>query len=128
MKVVAMQSREFYLRKRFYDDRHFPYGFSRSGDFTVSEVAELEKFGNLFKALVDGQVSDPTEEDQHFLQVMQGETPASTLAEKAWLKYLKCCNRSPVWLTTRRAANDAEDDFVDDEDTIDDDYDEALEA
>jgi hypothetical protein len=33
-----------------------------------------------------------------------------------------------VWLTTRRAANDVEDDFVDDEDTIDDDYDEALEA
>jgi hypothetical protein len=123
-----MQPREFYLRKRFFDDRHFPYGFSRSGDFTVSEVAQLEKYGNLFKALTDGQVSDPTDEDRHFLQVMQGEVPAETLAEKAWLKYLKCCNRSPVWLTTRRAANDVEDDFVDDEDTIDDDYDEALEA
>ncbi len=129
-----MQSRSYYLGRRYSDVKHFRYGFSRSGDFVYSEVGHLEKYGSLFKALTDGLVSDPNEEDEHFLKMLKGEVPADTPAEKTWLKYLKRCNRAPVWLTTRRAILDGEQDFEpsDGEDTDisddDDDFDDAMEA
>ncbi len=123
-----MQSREGFLNRRFFDDQHYPYGFSRSGDFTLSEVECLEKYGNLFRALSAGMVQDMTPEDEHFVQVVRGEVEPETLAEKAWLKYLKRSNRAPVWLTTRRIVDDSDVDYDDGDNDLDDDYDERLEA
>ncbi|NVJ48923.1 MAG: DUF413 domain-containing protein [Gammaproteobacteria bacterium] len=123
-----MQTRASFLNRRYFDDKHFPYGFSRSGDFTFEEVKELESKGVLFRALSAGLVEDVDESDQHFLSVMAGKTPATTLAEKAWLKYLQRCNRAPVWLTTRRLADEADIEFEVDEDEVSDDFDEAVEA
>ncbi|PWK45379.1 DUF413 domain-containing protein [Pleionea mediterranea] len=112
-----MQSRDYYLSRRFFDDKHYPYGFSRSGDFTLSEVQALEKHGVLFQALMEAKVLDTNEEDKLFIKVMKGKKQPQTLAQKAWLKYLKCSKRAPVWLTTRKlgASNDqlysVDDDF-----------------
>ncbi len=123
-----MNARDFYLSRRFFDDQNFPYGFSRSGDFTVAEVKHLEQYGMLFKALTEGNVLNPSDEDSHFLQVISGEIQAETVAEKAWLKYLKRCNRTPVWLTTRRIGSfdQEDDDSINDDDfevELDDDID-----
>jgi len=123
-----MQSREFFVNRRFFDDKHFPYGFSRSGDFTFDEVKVLESHGVLFRALSAGMVGDANDDDQHFLDVMAGKTPASSLAEKAWLKYLQRCNRAPVWLTTRRLADEVDIEFETDDGEVDDDFEEAVEA
>lgn len=124
-----MQTRESFIRRRFFDDLHFPYGFSRSGDFTFQEVQQLESHGVLFRALTAGLVTDPNEQDKHFLEVLEGKTPADTPAEKAWLKYLQRCNRAPVWLTTRRMAEDNIVEYEsDDEEEVSDDFDEAIEA
>ncbi len=124
-----MPSRDSYLQKRFFDDKHFPYGFSRSGDFSLSEVKTLEQNGHLCKALTDGVVDDLTAEDQQFLQVMAGKAEAESPIEKVWLKYLKRCNRAPVWLTTRRESQQeltAADDYDDDFEDMGDDFEEAV--
>jgi len=124
-----MQTREYYLSRRFIDNKHFPYGFSRSGDFTIREVIELERFGSLYKALSEGTVINPSEDDELFLKVIAGEVESVQPEHKVWLKYLKRCKRAPVWLTTRR--NEPWDDLEaqnDDGESFDYDYDEALEA
>ncbi|WP_144393125.1 DUF413 domain-containing protein [Pleionea sediminis] len=122
-----MQTRESFLSRRFFDDQHYPYGFSRSGDFTIAEVDCLEQNGNLFRALMAGLVQNTTEEDEQFIRVVRGEVEAETLAEKTWIKYLKRSNRAPVWLTTRRIVEDDSEFDVSDDD-LDDTFDEALEA
>ncbi|MEP1740682.1 MAG: DUF413 domain-containing protein [Kangiellaceae bacterium] len=92
------QTREFFLAKRFYDKQKFPYSFSRSGDFTIFESNLLERFGSLFLALQQGQVSNPNKEDKHFLKVVQGKQDAQTLEEKVWMKYLRIKARCQIWL------------------------------
>ena len=35
----------FICQRKFYDDVHFPRGFSRCGDFTTKEAGILENYG-----------------------------------------------------------------------------------
>tara|TARA_B100002049_G_C15802116_1_gene259284 strand:- start:120 stop:479 length:360 start_codon:yes stop_codon:yes gene_type:complete len=116
-----MQSRDYFLSRRFFDDKHYPYGFSRSGDFTLSEVQALESNGVLFQALMESKVMDTNDEDKLFIKVVKGKKQPQSLAHKAWLKYLKFSKRAPVWLTTRKlgASNDHQFDIDDDFDLDD---------
>lgn len=80
-------SGSFATNRRFYDDKHFPRGFSRSGVFTIKEAELLENFGHAFKEL-DEHLREPNDEvEQHFAAVCHGESEAQTLEEKTWLKF-----------------------------------------
>jgi len=87
-----MQTREFWLGKRFEDRKKFPYGFSRSGDFTIKQSEILEKYGYLMSALVAGDVSDPNEEDKAFLEALEKWPDTDHPWAKIWHKY-KSINR-----------------------------------
>ncbi len=122
------QTREFYLAKRFYDKQKFPYNFSRSGDFTIFEANLLERFGSLFTALQQGLVSNPNDDDKHFLQVVQGQVPAESLEEKIWMKYLRIKSRSQIWLVDQekvqssQVSSDNDDSYdIDDDNDFDND-------
>lgn len=93
-----MSTRESFLQKRFNDVKNFPYGFSRSGDFSFAEAQLLEKYGHLCQALLNGEVSDLTEEDKHFILAVKGETAPNAQIEYTWLKYLKVTKRDHVVL------------------------------
>ncbi len=82
-------SQAFACEKRFYDDANFPRGFKRSGNFTLTEAELLEAHGALLKQLYNHDVQPANELQKHFLSVMNGETPAINMLEKAWLKYIK---------------------------------------
>ena len=45
-------SREKLINRPFADKKHYPYGFARSGDFSISESKLLQAHGSLFAALV----------------------------------------------------------------------------
>ena len=45
----------FVAKRRFFDDRNFPKGFTRSGRFTLAEGNLLEKHGAAMQELEDGQ-------------------------------------------------------------------------
>ncbi|RTE85699.1 MULTISPECIES: DUF413 domain-containing protein [Gammaproteobacteria] len=93
---MATQTRELLLRKPFNDFRNYPYGFARSGDFSIRESDALLHYGCLITALLAGDVMPETQEDQALLAVAKGEKPAETDVEKAWAKYQGRINRPKV--------------------------------
>ena len=77
----------FVANRRFFDDRNFPKGFTRSGRFTLAEGNMLEKHGVAMQELEQGSRAQVNDEETRFVQVCKGEAEASTLYEKTWLKY-----------------------------------------
>lgn len=90
---MATLSREALLTRMFSDAKHYPYGFSRSGDFSINESKALAQYGCLIAALVDGHLAPSCDEDHAFLQAAFAERPPQNNAERAWLKYQQRINR-----------------------------------
>ncbi|MCC5854265.1 MAG: DUF413 domain-containing protein [Idiomarina sp.] len=93
---MATVTRDTLLRKPFNDFRNYPYGFSRSGDFSIRESDVLLHYGCLITALVNGELAPETDEDKALLAVATGAKEAETVVEKAWVKYLGRINRPKV--------------------------------
>lgn len=47
----------FTTTSRFFDNKHYPRGFSRHGDFTIKEAQMLERYGFAFNELDSENVS-----------------------------------------------------------------------
>jgi len=74
--------------KSFRDDKHFPHGFSRSGNFSRLEAELLTRGGKVASALACGELSPACETHSHLLEVCRGERDAETEFERVWLKYV----------------------------------------
>ncbi|WAJ69938.1 DUF413 domain-containing protein [Catenovulum adriaticum] len=82
------------LLSRIYDDpKNYPYGFRRSGDFSITESDALSRYGCLLNALYKGEIDPSDEQDHRFLSIMRGDTQATKTEELAWLKYQSRLNR-----------------------------------
>lgn len=90
---MAELSREQLTKRPFLDKKHYPYGFGRSGDFSISESKLLQTHGSLFAALVDGKIAPQDDNEQQYLESALGHRPPQTPQEKAWLKYQARINR-----------------------------------
>ncbi|MBY5992977.1 DUF413 domain-containing protein [Ferrimonas balearica] len=78
----------FSCTQKFFDTRHFPRGFRRSGAFTINEADLLERYGQALQALASGTRPPQTDEEQHFVDFVQGRTEGHTPMERLWAKYL----------------------------------------
>jgi len=105
---------EFTCSRAFYDNKHYPHGFSRSGDFTLKEAQGLTRYGVLLNNLMEGRLVPANEHQSHFIQVMRGEAEAEHPLEKLWLKYLDKVRRPIVRYSCSTASSDGGD-FVSDE-------------
>lgn len=90
---MAKLTRDSALNRAFSDSKNYPYGFSRSGDFSISESKALAQSGNLIVALVDGLIAPETDSDHAMLAAAFGKQLPSSLEEKAWVKYQTRINR-----------------------------------
>jgi uncharacterized protein YifE (UPF0438 family) len=126
---MAKLTRLDLLKRIFSDPKNYPYGFSRSGDFSINESKALGQYGCLIAALVDGQLTPETEEDERFLKTAYGQLDPETAAEKAWSKYQKRINRPKmgnIYGSKSVASDDPQDeqsaiDEVEDSDIVVDD-------
>ena len=82
---------------RWYDNVNCPHGFARSGHFTIKQAEFLEWYGRSLKALTSGEAEPATPEQQMMLQVVSGERPAETFAEKTWNRYVQIL--TPHWVS-----------------------------
>lgn len=89
-------SRDQLTKKPFNDYKNYPYGFSRSGDFSIKEAGILERNGSLLLALTNGDIPAERNEDKLFLQVINGATETDNEIFKVWVKYLRKINRQKV--------------------------------
>ena len=77
----------FSVTRRFFDDKNYPRGFSRHGDYTIKESQVLEQYGQAFHAL-DLALREPaTKEEKAFVAFCRGERAPETFFEKTWNKY-----------------------------------------
>lgn len=120
---MSSLTKEILLKRLFSDPKNYPYGFSRSGDFSISESKALNEYGSLIAALVDQQIAPSDEQDKQFLASALGQTEPQSIAERAWLKYQKRINRPKAGSIygTRKASDASHDDdmLVDVEDGLD---------
>lgn len=94
-----MDQKDFASSKVFYDNKHFPRGFSRSGIFSKGEASVLERCGFAMKDLVSGVREPCSEVERRFLQVASGELAAENEYEKAWIKYARHVKTKRVFYT-----------------------------
>ncbi|GAA0358157.1 DUF413 domain-containing protein [Bowmanella denitrificans] len=109
---MAKQTKEQLLKRQFLDPKNYPYGFSRSGDFSIAESQALSRYGCLIAALVDGHLAPETEEDEGYIAAARGDREPQSAAEKAWCKYQKRINRpkmGSIYGTKSRGMGDNED-------------------
>lgn len=102
----------FVAVRRFFDDKNYPRGFSRHGDYTIRESQVLENHGLAFLELENGTRKAKTEEEKQFVAFCKGERPAETLFEKTWDKYRSRINQKRrVYTLSGIAAADNIDDY-----------------
>ena len=72
----------FTTTNRFFDNKNYPRGFSRHGDFTIKEAQLLERHGYAFNELELGKREPVTEDEKQFVAVCHGEREPVTDAEQ----------------------------------------------
>jgi hypothetical protein len=113
--VVSSLTKETLIKRVFSDPKNYPYGFSRSGDFSIAESRALSEHGSLIAALVDQHIAPIDAEDKQFLASALGQSDPQSIAERAWLKYQKRINRpkaGSIYGTARRPSDNNNDDDV----------------
>lgn len=115
---MAKLTRESLVTRVFSDPKNYPYGFSRSGDFSIGESKALSQYGCIIAALADGKLEPTSDEDNNFLAAIHGAKAPETAAEKAWVKYQKRINRPKMGSIygSHRTSLDDEDSVVEDND------------
>jgi len=78
----------FTTTNRFFDNKNYPRGFSRHGDFTIKEAQLLERYGFAFNELDLGKREPATDEEHQFVAVCRGEREPASEAERVWHKYV----------------------------------------
>ena len=79
---MTKMTREVLLKKPFNDFRNYPYGFSRSGDFSIRESDALTHYGCLITAMLAGEFEPVLQEDIELLAACRGEQAPVTDVEK----------------------------------------------
>ena len=98
-----------FSNQKFFDDKHFPRGFARSGYFTIKEAQLLESCGRTMKALFEGSSAPQDEEQQKFVDEILGRRAVESGYAQCWLKYLQKINHKHVvynLCSTSRATSD----------------------
>ncbi|AAU38667.1 MULTISPECIES: DUF413 domain-containing protein [Basfia] len=101
----------FSVERRFFDDKNYPRGFARHGDYTIKESQALEQYGQAFKALDSGERAPVTDEEELFVSFCRGERPAATFFEKTWNKYRSRISATKRVYTLSGVVGDGLDEF-----------------
>ena len=111
-------SDSFTTTNRFFDNKHYPRGFSRNGDFTIKEAQLLERHGSAFNELDLAKREPVTEEEIKFVEVCRGLKEPETEAERVWSKYMSRIKRPKRFhtLSGGKPQMDTVEDFSDSDD------------
>ncbi|GGW89859.1 DUF413 domain-containing protein [Alteromonas halophila] len=109
-------------QKVFSDRVKFPYGFRKSGDFSIVEADLLSQFGHTLLALESGQLTPENDDEIHFVDFIHGQTEAGNSLEKAWQKYVRLARGKKHFYTLHSSASNQSEY---DEDLSDEEFDVA---
>ena len=104
--------------KPFIDRQKFPYGFRKSGDFSIGESDLLTQYGKTLLGLESGELTPESDDEQHFVDFINGRVEADNPLERAWAKYVRLARGKKHFYTLHSTASnqsDYDDDYTDDE-------------
>jgi uncharacterized protein len=106
-------------KKHFYDNKKFPRGFAKSGDFTIAEEDLLIRFGETMQNLENGELAPINDAEVEFVNELSAPESVTTKMAKVWLKYVRLAHgRKQFHTLNGRNKPDAADDYNDDEDVL----------
>lgn len=89
----------FIAESPFYDDVHFPRGFSKSGNFTIAESELLTQVGKRLFMLEQGLSKPENAVEKQFVQFCtaqkEEELEGQNKVEMLWTKYKKLTKYKP---------------------------------
>jgi uncharacterized protein YifE (UPF0438 family) len=77
----------FITESPFYDDAHFPRGFSKSGDFGIAEAELLTTVGKRLFMLEQAICEPQNQVEEQFVQMCTTQTQSQSKIELLWKKY-----------------------------------------
>ncbi len=104
--------------KPFIDRQKFPYGFKKSGDFSINEADLLTQYGKTLLALESGEFLPESDDEKHFVSVVSGRAEPTNNLEKAWAKYVRLARGKKQFYTLHSSASnqsDYDEDYSDEE-------------
>lgn len=99
--------------RRFWGGSYFPYGLSRSGEFTFEQVRLLENHFYAYEALAKGERSPVTPAESDFVSFCLGNKDAESNHEKAWKLFCEKTSRSQMSFTLGAPAVSSDDSDAD---------------
>ena len=108
----------FLASSEYYDDKHFPRGFKRSGDFTIPESNILSTFGLRLSQLEASKVEPQTDVEAKFVYMCQHNLRPESDVERVWAKYKNLITTGKPLFTLHARAEDVEDDSSFDDDDM----------
>lgn len=99
---------DFETNRLFYNDRRFPRGFARSGEFTLKEADLLTKHGALLNDLSEGRLEPANAAQARFVAVVRGELEPESALEKVWTKYLGLTTKRVIRFSCSTPAAEAD--------------------
>ncbi|AIN20075.1 hypothetical protein DJ57_3543 [Yersinia rochesterensis] len=75
----------FITTNRFFDNKHYPRGFSRHGDFTIKEAQLLERHGYAFNELTSVNASLQQKKNSYLLLFVAASVSQSAPKKKSGL-------------------------------------------
>ncbi|GLT14052.1 DUF413 domain-containing protein [Vibrio algivorus] len=111
---------------KFFDNKHFARGFSRSGEFTINEAQILENYGRTMQGLFEGNLTPEDDDEKEFITAFQqeGEEGIVNKYVQCWKKYLNKTQRKRTYTlcsTVKGSASSYDDDDSDSDDLLLDD-------
>ncbi|WP_439136393.1 DUF413 domain-containing protein [Pseudomaricurvus sp.] len=104
---MTTQSQDFDQKgRKFWGTDHFPYGFSRSGEFTREQVQFLEDHGYAYQALALGEREPQTSVEKDFVEFCRGERDPQNKHEKVWDRFMKKSTQREMFVTLGASSND----------------------
>jgi uncharacterized protein YifE (UPF0438 family) len=110
-------------QKPFIDRQKFPYGFRKSGDFSIGEADILTGYGKTLLALECGELTPETDDERHFVDFVSGKVDADNTIERTWAKYVRLSRGKKHFYTLHSTAASNQSDY--DEDYSDETFDVA---
>jgi uncharacterized protein YifE (UPF0438 family) len=78
----------FKVNAKFQDKINFPYGFLKSGEFTIDQARLLERNGVAYSELASEARRPVGEIEREFVDFCRGKKSATTLHERTWQRYI----------------------------------------
>lgn len=77
----------FISTEAFYDDVHFPHGFSKSGDFSIAESELLTQVGKRLFMLEQSLCTAENQIEKQFVKMCVTQFEGQSKVEVLWQKY-----------------------------------------